>query len=193
MKVAESAVAQVAAQTRPESQSATKPKPRSSEKPQTQQAGASAAKQPAGASEVVRLSSQTSQKTDVVERQNAPKPDAQQASYTASQDNGAKPLAPEGNLSKNIGRDYSVEQGQVVVKVIDKENNKVVREIPPEELRRIKQAISEINRNSAASVEKRAAKEAEQQQTSAEQQQAPAEQRKADTASSASSGVNVTT
>ncbi|VAX17575.1 hypothetical protein MNBD_NITROSPINAE03-1123 [hydrothermal vent metagenome] len=191
MKVAESAVAQVAAQARPESQSATKPKPRSSENTPTGQAGASAAKQTSGASEVVRLSSQTSQKTDVVERQNAPKPDSQQASNTGGQDNGAKPLAPEakplapeGNLSKNIGRDYSVEQGQVVVKVIDKENDKVVREIPPEELRRIKQAISEINRNSVALVEKRAAKEADQAST---------EQRKTETASSASSGVDVTT
>ncbi|VAX14842.1 hypothetical protein MNBD_NITROSPINAE04-1692 [hydrothermal vent metagenome] len=178
MKVAESAVAQVAAQARPESQSARKPKPQSSESTQTRQAGASAAKQASGASEVVRLSSQ---KTDVVERQNAPKPDSQQASYTTSQDNGAKPLAPEGNLSKNIGRDYSVEQGQVVVKVIDKESDKVVREIPPEELRRIKQAISEINRNSVASIEKRDAR------------QAANEQRKAETASSASGGVNVTT
>jgi len=179
MNVTQSAVAQVAAKARPESQSTTKSKLQSPEKSPTRQTGAVSAKQPAGASEVVRLSSQ---KSDVVERQTAPKPDAQQAPGANGQDNGAKPVAPEGNLTKNIGRDYSVEQGQVVVKVIDKENNKVVREIPPEELRRIKQAISEINQNSVVSIEKRDARQAEQ---------ATNEQRK--TESVPASSVDVTT
>jgi flagellar protein FlaG len=153
MNVAESAVAQANAPAKP------KPESQSAAKPKTEQAKAPEAKPASSSAAVVKF---TSQKSEVVERQNAPKPEAVPASKTASQNEGAKANAPEAKMSREIGRDYSVDQGQVVVKVIDKDSNEVVREIPPEELRRIKQAISEINRNSVASTEKRAAERAEQ-------------------------------
>jgi len=57
--------------------------------------------------------------------------------------------APEFN--RDISRDYSVDDtGQMVVKIIDKQKDEVVREIPPEEQRRIKEAIAELNKSSVA-------------------------------------------
>lgn len=88
-------------------------------------------------------------------------PPKKEDTYTAQ----AKPSAPEAQVTakfnREIARDYSVDSGQVVVKVIDKEDDEVVREIPPEEQRRIKQAIEELNKNSVVNAKTPDAKDVE--------------------------------
>lgn len=46
-----------------------------------------------------------------------------------------------------LRRDYDVENGNLVVKFVDTHDNKVVKEIPAEESRRIKEAISKFRAN----------------------------------------------
>ncbi len=90
----------------------------------------------------------SSNKQAVVERAGAGRGREVQA-----ENQGDNPLstqnAPEFN--RDISRDYSVDDtGQMVVKIIDTQKDEVVREIPPEEQRRIKEAIAELNKSSVA-------------------------------------------
>ena len=118
---------------------------------------------PQAQTESVSLSSN---KGEVVERQEAPpanaKPEGKQADIQTIPD-----------FSKDISRDYSVEEtGQLVVKIIDNDSDEVVREIPPEEQRRIKEAIAELNKNSVVS-ELPTKQEAPAQQSQAQASGAP--------------------
>jgi len=73
----------------------------------------------------------------------------------AAPKNGDSARAPMTELNREISRNYSVEEtGQVVVKVIDKAEDKVIREIPPEEQRRIHQAIAKLNQESVVNAHK---------------------------------------
>lgn len=89
-------------------------------------------------------------------------PPKKQDTYTAQDRSAAPPETQEtARFNREITRDYSVDSGQVVVKVIDKEDDEVVREIPPEEQRRIKQAIEELNKNSVVNAKTPDAKDVE--------------------------------
>ncbi len=56
--------------------------------------------------------------------------------------------APKRNAQRI---DYSVEEGDLVIKVIDTDKGEVVKEIPAEDERRIRQAISKFTENTAKS------------------------------------------
>ncbi|VAX25697.1 hypothetical protein MNBD_NITROSPINAE02-8 [hydrothermal vent metagenome] len=51
-----------------------------------------------------------------------------------------------------LRRDYEVENGNLVVKFVDTQDNKIVKEIPAEESRRIKEAISKFRENESVHV-----------------------------------------
>jgi len=64
--------------------------------------------------------------------------------------------APQGNAQR---LDYSVEEGSLVVKVIDTDEGEVVKEIPAEDERRIRQAISKFAENAENKGDQDVAKE----------------------------------
>lgn len=79
----------------------------------------------------------------VLESHGAPEPAANTAKERGGQD---QPGDQEygGALTRDVRRDYTVDNGGLVVKVIDQEEDKVIKEIPPEEQRRIREAVSRI-------------------------------------------------
>ncbi|MBI4828602.1 MAG: flagellar protein FlaG [Nitrospinae bacterium] len=127
--------------------------------PQEEPRAAQSAPKPKG--EEVTLSPESrefaAKKTDTAPAEAKPREEA-------APKNGDSARGPMPELSREITRNYSVEDsGQVVVKVIDKAEDKVIREIPPEEQRRIHQAIAKLNQESVVNAhrpEPRAAAEA---------------------------------
>ena len=82
----------------------------------------------------------------VVEKHGA----ANKADEAETTENRVKPETAERDRGddnaavKEVRRDYAVDNGGLVVKVIDTKENEVIREIPPEEERKIRQAISKV-------------------------------------------------
>ena len=95
---------------------------------------------PAPAGDVVDISTRPG---GVVEKYGVADKAAQAAENEKHQDSeqNADSDNPE---NRQIRRDYSVDNQRLVVKVIDTNKNEVIKEIPPEEERRIRQAVSEM-------------------------------------------------
>lgn len=80
----------------------------------------------------------------VVERHGAAEAAAKAAGGQGEGDHREGRENPGALLTRDVRRDYTVDNGGLVVKVIDKKEDEVIREIPPEEQRRIKEAMSRI-------------------------------------------------
>lgn len=93
--------------------------------------------------DVVDISTKTG---GVVERHGAARPQ-NEAGRTVSEEEKRSETREDndsGDEAQNVRRDYTVDNSELVVKVIDTKENEVIREIPPEEERRIREAMSEL-------------------------------------------------
>ncbi len=71
---------------------------------------------------------------------------------TASRLEEAVAASAEKVNNTPLRRDYEVENGNLVVKFVDTQDNKIVKEIPAEESRRIKEAISRFRESESVHV-----------------------------------------
>lgn len=98
----------------------------------------------------MNFSDKSAPKTDVVELSGGKGPvvEKQGANVKLPDElDKAKEQEQKAEVGASVRRDYSVEDGNLVVRFIDTEANRVIKEIPAEEMRRIKEAISRFQEN----------------------------------------------
>ncbi|VAX22803.1 hypothetical protein MNBD_NITROSPINAE01-1760 [hydrothermal vent metagenome] len=96
---------------------------------------------------VVKISTKSG---EVVEKNDTNGANSSNASTGAEDQKNSEVAKNENAPKRNAQRiAYSVEEGDLVVKVIDTAKGEVVKEIPAEDERRIRQAISKFTENAA--------------------------------------------